>query len=67
MQIFYDADELVDVQLLDMPLNDVLTLMAKYMEKIDAYRTKIDIDSDKFKFTIIAEEIDNQNHSMPGQ
>lgn len=58
MQIFYDDDGMIDDRLLDMPLADVLKMIAVYMQTIDSYKAKIDIDSDTYFFTITAQSKD---------
>ena len=61
MEIFYDDDGMIDDRLLDMPLADVLKIIAVYMQKIDSYKAKIDIDSDTYLFTITAQSKDSLN------
>lgn len=61
MQIFYDDDGMIDDRLLDMPLVDVFKMIAVYMQKIDSYKAKIDIDSDTYLFTITAQSKDSLN------
>lgn len=61
MEIFYDLDEIIDERLLDMPLSNVFKMIAGYMQQIDSYKAKIDIDSDTYLFTITAQSKDSLN------
>lgn len=59
MQKFYVDDGMIDDRLLDMPLVDVLKMIAVYMQKLDSYKAKLDIDSDTYLFTITAQSKDS--------
>lgn len=61
MQKFYVDDGMIDDRLLDMPLVDVLKMIAVYMQKLDSYKAKLDIDSDTYLFTITAQSKDSLN------
>lgn len=59
MEMFCDLDEMIDDKVLDLPFSTLLERIVGYMEKIDSYKAKIDIDSDSYRFTITAQSKDS--------
>lgn len=59
MEMIYDIEGLIDDNVLDLPLSTLLERIAGYMQKIDSYKAKLDIDSDKYLFTITAQSKDS--------
>lgn len=59
MEMIYDIEGLIDDNVLDLPVSTLLERIAVYMQKIDSYKAKLDIDSDTYLFTITAQSKDS--------
>ena len=59
MEIFLDLEDQINDNALDLPLSTFLERMVGYMQKVDSYKAKLDIDSDSYLFTITAQSKDS--------